>query len=396
MWNPFKQNRPTEGQDIPKDIKPTGNSERKERKFQNAGSGSFWTVFNYTDRNIGKIQENLLAKKLRGHFLFPEYPNNEDPNFTKEVAKYLRRERDHLQRSYNSELPDLIPDEKIITLPPKEGHPAGEIISVQEKIQDFKKLHQFKIDDLNPEQQEELRTQIDTFIQITKNMVDAEDPVDPEFSHAIPDITHLGNLAVEMKDNRPIFKLFDTNYVVPMNSERAIEQNLLLRNSYWLFYIEHHILGRPVSELQADPFYRKTHMADTIAQYYLDVPLLDQKELSSFFRLQDGMPIIALREKERVEKQDLQNTRLERLQAFLLTIVPTVEIREYDGNKQLHIPTSYGECVISAPEPQDIETSEESKNPLLVRRRIKTKEGVKSEILTIDENMIEEFIAREI
>jgi len=199
-----------------------------------------------------------------------------------------------------------------------------------------------------------------------------------------------------MKNDKPIFRLFDTNYVVSLDSQRAVDQNMLLRNSYWLFYIEHHFLGRPIEELRADPFYRKSDMADTIIQYYPDVPLFNPKEISDLFHLRDGMPVHAFLEKKREQAQDINNAKLERLKAILLQTISQVAIREYDGNKQLHIPTSYGECVISIPEPQNIETNEESKNPLLVSRRIKTKEGTKSEILTIDENIIEEFLIREI
>ncbi|EKD47273.1 MAG: hypothetical protein ACD_66C00139G0002 [uncultured bacterium] len=191
MWNPFKQDQSTEARGASKDTQQNNDAKRKEREITAIDKGSFWTVFRYTDRKTGEVRNDLLAKKLRRHLIFPEYSSNQDPKFTKEVASYLRRERDHLYRSYSSELPDLIPKEKIITLPPIEGHPAGEIISVQEKMNDYKKLHQFNINQLDPEQQKELRAQIDTFIQITKQMAEAQDPVDPEFSNAMPDITHL-------------------------------------------------------------------------------------------------------------------------------------------------------------------------------------------------------------
>lgn len=400
MWNPFSSNRSDtqtnrpaqdqDEQDIPK---------RHERKFEHRGSGAFWHVFDYTDRKTGEVRDDLVAKRLKNHFIFPDYGPHRDPELTREVANYLRRERDHLHRSYDEELPNLIPKEKIIRLAPKgELHPAGTIISVQEKMKDFKTMDRFKIDSLEPEQREKLLDQLETFIRITKAMVDADDPEDPEFSHAIPDLTHLGNLSVQMVDSEPVLRMFDTNYVVPLDSEYADEQHLLLRNSYWLYYLEHHMLGRSVQELQADPFYRKTQLADTMAEFYPDVPEFNHKDVSGMFRLEGDAPVGIQRAREEKEKQDVRNIQLEKIHAKLIQSMPNIpiEVREYSGNKQIHIETSYGDCIISVPEAGDIETSEINKNPLTVRRRVKKKDGAKSEFFTVDENMIEDFLQREL
>jgi len=87
MWNPFKQDQSTEARGASKDTQQNNDAKRKEREITAIDKGSFWTVFRYTDRKTGEVRNDLLAKKLRRHLIFPEYSSNQDPKFTKEVAK---------------------------------------------------------------------------------------------------------------------------------------------------------------------------------------------------------------------------------------------------------------------------------------------------------------------
>ncbi|MFH1611143.1 MAG: hypothetical protein ABIA83_00890 [Patescibacteria group bacterium] len=253
-----------------------------ERQFLEPLEGSFWSVYEYSEPGEQEPQKKYVAKRLKQHFLFPRYSKQERTvEETQEVANYLRRERDHLRRSYDKAMPNLIPKEKIVVLPSKEDHPSGEILSVQEKLNDYVELYKLDMDKLTPNEREEVRKQLDQFITITKSMISSADQQDPKFSNAIPDITHLSNLAIEQKDEKLLLRMYDTNYVLPVDSERAVVQHHLERCAYRLLYIEHHLLGRSLDELFKDPFYTK--IVDFVKTHYPNVPNIGPRQLYDAF-----------------------------------------------------------------------------------------------------------------
>ena len=135
-----------------------------------------------------------------------------------------------------------------------------------------------------------------------------------------------------------------------------------------------------------------------MAEFYPDVPEFNHKDISGFFRLKDGIPAGIQREREERGRQDVRNVQLEKTHALLVQSMPDIpmEVHEYSGNKQIHIKTNYGDCIISIPEAADVETSEINKRPLTVRRRVRKKDGIRSESFTVDTNMIEDFLQREL
>lgn len=266
---------------------------RPERQFSEPKEGTFWEVFEYSEPGEQSFKEDYVAKRLKKHLVFDEYYKDDHERTieeNQEITKYLRRERDHLRRFYGDAMPDLIPKEKIVFLPPKEGHPAGEILSVQEKLGDHIPIYQLRMAELSSTEQKEIRDQLETFVSITKSMADARDEQDPEFSKAIPDITHLSNLAVENKNGKILLRLFDTNYVLPVDNERALLQHHLERCAYRLFYIEHHLLGRTLDQLGKDTFYQNSETIDFIQDGRTDVPNFGSKELYYLFNHPSSIP----------------------------------------------------------------------------------------------------------
>jgi hypothetical protein len=237
------------------------------------------------------MQDRYVAKRLKQHFLFPGYTDQDRTSeSTNDVAKYLRRERDHLHRFYDSVLPDLMPDEKIMVLDPEVGHPAGEIMSLQEKLGEHIPLYRLDIAELTDEYQKEVRDQLEAFVQATKAMAVTRDEQDTEFSNAIPDITHLSNLALEAHGDHLRLRLFDTNYVLPVDCDRAISQHHLERCSYRLVWIEHHLLGKSLDEIGQDPFYSKNGIIDLIKARLPEVPNLNSNDLFKIFAHPSSTP----------------------------------------------------------------------------------------------------------
>jgi hypothetical protein len=245
----------------------------ESREFQKQGQGAAWEVKRYSHPHTDALQKRYLVKRLKGYPLVKEYrleeldENDEikpprDEKVVRKAADRLRREQGYLKRLYGAELPGLIPQQKIMPIAPKKEGQVGEVIAVQEWIWGYQRLDQilpylqgrYEGEDLE-NKYEKLREQVESFVNITKYLFTREDE-DPDFSHAIPDISHLSNLVVDVQDGKLDLKLVDTNFVVPVDDEEFQGYRFATKARYWLIYMEHHFLGRSLKELSKDPFYK--------------------------------------------------------------------------------------------------------------------------------------------
>jgi hypothetical protein len=261
------------------------------REFEAIAKGAAWEVSSYTHPNTDAEQERYLVKRLMSYRLIKEYSLDElderdraKPPRSKEVvikaAERLRQEQEYLLRMYGAELPNLIPKQKIMTVAPKYEGQVGEVIAVQEWVRGYKRLDQiipflkrrYEGRDLEAKLKQ-LHEQVESFVNITKYLYTREDE-NPAFSHAIPDISHLWNLVVDVQDGRLELKLVDTNFVLPVDSKEFERYALGLKSRYWIIYMEHHFLGRSVKEIEKDPFHKNDpdKIAKRVRKYLPEVP----------------------------------------------------------------------------------------------------------------------------
>ncbi len=213
----------------------------ESREFQKQGQGAAWEVKRYSHPHTDALQKRYLVKRLKGYPLVKEYrleeldENDEikpprDEKVVRKAADRLRREQGYLKRLYGAELPGLIPQQKIMPIAPKKEGQVGEVIAVQEWIWGYQRLDQilpylqgrYEGEDLE-NKYEKLREQVESFVNITKYLFTREDE-DPDFSHAIPDISHLSNLVVDVQDGKLDLKLVDTNFVVPVDADKVLKR----------------------------------------------------------------------------------------------------------------------------------------------------------------------------
>jgi hypothetical protein len=388
----------------------------EQSDFESIGGGDAWDVKRYKDPRTGELSGEFVVKELYRYRLVPEFYDDRtrrpddpvamsDPETRKglmenskrileKTADRLCRESDYLKRMYAARLPHLILDEKIMTVFPKNDRQRGEIISVQELVGEhlcldrLDNLHKLIADE---EKQENalasLKEQLAVFVEITKTLFTHEDE-DPDFTHALPDISHFGNLVAERNNDDLVLRLIDTNYVMPVEHPKSQGVRHDAKILYWLLYMEVHILGKRLEELQDDPAYKDSEVLKGVLAYHEDVPYFpDARSIPYQLGIIGESPVKRARELRQMETD--WNTRMD---AFFQTL----------RQEPYYSSLTLNEC---SPRQIDIEKEQQKISisfdkfaqddaKVLVSRKGKLME--RPEILHIHEAMLPEFILREV
>lgn len=325
-----------------RDVREGINEHYPSREFESFASGAAWEVSKYTHPYSTAEQSRYLVKRLTRYPLVKEFSLDEldendriKPPRNKETviraAERLRQEQDYLHRMYDAELPGLIPRQKIMTVAPRYEGQVGEVIAVQEWVRGYKRLDQiipylrsrYEGEDLEVKL-EKLREQVESFVSITKYLYTREDE-NPDFSHAIPDISHLHNLVVDVQDGRVELKLVDTNFVLPVDSKEFAGYAFGMKARYWIVYMEHHFLGKPLKEIEKDPFHADDpdNIAKRVRKYLPEVSKGKIKKILYMLRIINA---------QQAGVEEVSNPFLEQIERIYQNLVAFV--REEGTRKQ--------------------------------------------------------------
>lgn len=356
-----------------------------ERSFDYIGTGSFWRVLEYGPKGESDFRKGkFVAKELRRGYPTGELDRS-NKALVENVAKRLRAERDFLRERFDSELPHLIPREKILCVPPDKHDSGWKVVSIQEKLGRHMRFWGSDVlKEIPDHDRDRVLEELSRFVEIVKAMSTNEYTDNPDFNHAIPDITHLDNLYLVEEEDGFHIRLMDTNFVFPIDDPISRKHHSAERSGYTLLYLETHILGRSLDSFANDPFYARHDLFHRVHENIPGVPTINE-----WFELNDKLGFIgmSLVEQRRMrEQKDAESLRLFQELHAKVKAIPEVE--------SFLRTTMYGhnELVIRFGNRELIVFSHLHGKTIGVSERKKKGAGSFEEL---DPEMIEEFVMRE-
>lgn len=267
------------------------------REFRTYRGGSLWTVVDYTNKFARELEVPHISEEWTDEGaehqqdqyvlkMFEENPRRSIPEYKFDptnlksleiLAKRLRAERDYLKAAYSTALPDLFLRGKILVAPLNEnqrgkiGHIdlygrtyKGSIISVQEKLDQSAalRLNTFidmvlRDDDstMTRDERHNVVEQLRIFIDTTKELLTHNPTSDNRFTSALPDISHAGNLFIDVAHKPPVLRLIDTDMVFPAHGDLSKKYDIKKRTNVIMGLLEVRLFGASREQLKADKFY---------------------------------------------------------------------------------------------------------------------------------------------